>query len=76
MSKNLFTTADGHSYPSMDRAGFCIFNDKTTKYCIVHQVKPETCCAELITFDINFQEDMLAFYLKRYSVCKYVGALF
>jgi uncharacterized protein len=74
--ENPFTTAEGYSYPSVDKDGVCVFNDRKTKRCMVHCVKPETCVAGPITFDINFRTGMVEFYLKKNSICEYAGVLF
>ena len=63
-------------YPAVDREVYCrLFNKKTGK-CIVHSVKPETCVAGPITFDINFETQKLCFFLKKEEICAYAGALF
>ncbi len=74
--KNPFTTEDGYTFPSVNANGICIFNDLKTKRCIVHSVKPETCVAGPITFDINFQTSMLEFFLKKKCICEYSAVLF
>jgi hypothetical protein len=43
---------------------------------MVHPVKPETCVAGPITFDINFRTGMVEFYLKKRNICEYAGILF
>ncbi len=70
-----FTTKT-YSYPSVDAELRCIFNDKTTKRCMIHPVKPETCVAGPITFDINFATKKVQFFLKKSSICPYAGELF
>lgn len=59
----------GHSHPASDKDGFCIFYDKDTHRCIVHSVKPETCKAGPITFDINLRRKKVEFYLKKGEIC-------
>ena len=73
--ENPFTT-ESYSYPSVDRELLCVFNSKQTKRCMVHSVKPETCVAGPITFDINFRTSMVEFYLKKSEICAYAGVLF
>jgi hypothetical protein len=43
---------------------------------MVHPVKPETCVAGPITFDINFDNQKVGFFLKKTEICAYAGALF
>ena len=43
---------------------------------MVHPVKPETCVAGPITFEINFDTKQLSFYLKKEEICAYAGFLF
>jgi uncharacterized protein len=71
-----FVTEDGYTHPKMIKDNVCIFNDRKTKRCIVHSVKPETCIAGPITFDINFHTGMVEFYLKKTTICEYAGILF
>ncbi len=52
-----------------------MFNKKTGK-CLVHSVKPETCVAGPITFDINFDTQKVCFFLKKEEICAYSGVLF
>ena len=73
--ENPFTT-EAYSYPSVDKELLCVFNSKQTKRCMVHSVKPETCVAGPITFDINFRTNMVEFYLKKSEICAYAGVLF
>jgi uncharacterized protein len=65
-----------YSYPAVDEDVYCrLFNKKTGK-CMVHPVKPETCVAGPITFDINFITGKVGFYLKKEEICAYAGLLF
>ncbi len=75
-AENPLTEGDGYSFPSLDKEGICVFNDRQTKRCMVHPVKPETCVAGPITFDINFRTGMVEFYLKKRNICEYAGILF
>ena len=43
---------------------------------MVHSVKPETCRAGPITFDINFKTKKLEYFLKKSEICAYAGELF
>ncbi len=69
-------TMEAYSYPSVDAELRCIFNDKNTKRCIVHKVKPETCVSGPITFDINFKTKKAEWFLKKSVICNYAGELY
>jgi Fe-S-cluster containining protein len=56
--------------------GFCVFYDKGTKKCRVHEVKPETCRAGPVTFDINFRTRKVEWFLKTRELCLFAGKLF
>jgi uncharacterized protein len=73
--KEPFTTED-YSYPSVDEELKCVFNDKKTLRCIVHKVKPETCVAGPVTFDINFKTKKAEWFLKKNDLCSYAGDLY
>jgi len=67
---------DQYSYPAVDKLGFCAFLDKKTGKCRVHLVKPETCRAGPVTFDINRRTGKVEWYLKKSEICEYAGALY
>lgn len=72
--ESVFETKD-YSHPSTDENLYCrLFNKKTGK-CLVHPVKPESCRAGPITFDINFKTKKLEFFLKKSSICALAGVL-
>lgn len=60
---------DQYSFPEFDESRICVFHDKKTRSCLVHAVKPETCRAGPITFDINRQTGKLEWYLKTAEIC-------
>ena len=62
-------------FPRETRGGFCVFFDEETRRCQVYVVKPETCVAGPITFDINLQTDKIEFYLKFGRICPLAGKL-
>jgi Fe-S-cluster containining protein len=64
-----------YSFPAVDAMGFCIFYCKNTKQCLVHPVKPETCRAGPITFDINRCTQKVEWYLKTADICALAQAL-
>ena len=66
----------GYSYPAVDAAGFCVFYDKTSKKCLVHPVKPETCKAGPVTFDINRSAGKVEWFLKTGEICIFAPKLY
>jgi len=58
-----------YSHSAADADGICVFYNKETKKCRVHQVKPETCRAGPVTFDINPQTRKVEFFLKKTEIC-------
>jgi len=66
--ENPFTNK-AYSFPAVDAMGFCVFYDKDTRKCSVHPVKPETCRAGPVTFDINFRTRKVEWHLKTAEVC-------
>jgi Fe-S-cluster containining protein len=65
-----------YTFPREDADGHCIFYDKNSKKCRVHHVKPETCAAGPVTFDINKKTRKIEWYLKTEDTCSLAGALF
>jgi Fe-S-cluster containining protein len=65
-----------YSFPSVDKLGFCLFYNKETGKCLVHPVKPETCRAGPVTFDINCQTGKVEWYLKKPEICAFAGILY
>jgi uncharacterized protein len=63
-------------YPSVDSDKFCIFYDKTTRVCQIHDVKPETCRAGPITFGINRVTKKIEWFLKTSEHCRFAGKLY
>jgi Fe-S-cluster containining protein len=66
---------EAYSFPAVDAMGFCVFYGKNTRKCLVHPVKPETCRAGPITFDINRRTQKVEWYLKAAVVCALAQAL-
>jgi Fe-S-cluster containining protein len=62
-------------FPRETRDGFCVFFDEETRKCRIYVVKPETCVAGPITFDINLPTGMIEFYLKLEHICPLAGKL-
>ena len=67
-SENVFVHED-YTHPAVDAKGYCTFYNKETEKCRVHKVKPETCRAGPVTFDINFQTRKVEWYLKKGEIC-------
>ena len=63
-------------FPREDAEGYCIFFEKETKRCQIHPVKPETCVAGPITFDINPRTQKIEWYLKMEKICPLAGKLY
>ena len=61
--------------PAVDKMGFCIFYHKQTKKCLVHPVKPETCKAGPVTFDINRRTQKVEWFLKTAALCSFAEKL-
>jgi len=61
----------GGSYlhPAADAQDYCALFNKETGKCRVHSVKPETCVAGPVTFDINLKTSKVAWFLKKGSIC-------
>ena len=74
MRNDLFETTT-YTFPRETRDGFCVFFDRDTRKCRVYAVKPETCVAGPITFDINLHTGNLELYLKLESICPLAGQL-
>lgn len=73
---NRFFIYSDYSFPSIDTDNFCIFYNKITKLCQIHVVKPETCRAGPVTFDINRNTRKVEWFLKTREVCLFAGKLF
>jgi Fe-S-cluster containining protein len=72
---NLFSH-EQYSFPAVDKLGFCLFYDRKTGKCLVHPVKPETCRAGPVTFDISCQTGKVEWYLKKPEICAFVEMLY
>ncbi|MDI6691042.1 MAG: YkgJ family cysteine cluster protein [Candidatus Bathyarchaeota archaeon] len=72
--KNPFTKTM-YTFPREDAGGYCVFYEKQTRKCKIHPVKPETCVAGPITFDINKQTQKIEWYLKWKKICPLAGVL-
>lgn len=63
-------------FPRVDAGGYCIFHDKTTKKCVIHPVKPETCVSGPITFDINKKTGNIEWFIKMEKICPLAGVVY
>lgn len=73
--ENPFVHAE-YTFPKETLDGYCIFYDKATRKCIVHPVKPETCVAGPVTFDINAKTSKIEWYLKMETICPLAGVMY
>lgn len=67
---------EAYSYPAVDENLLCKLFNKQTRRCSVHPVKPETCRAGPVTWDINFKTKKLEYYLKMEKICPLAGVLY
>jgi Fe-S-cluster containining protein len=74
-TQNIFAK-ETYSHPATDAQDICVFYDKATRKCSVHQAKPETCRAGPITFDINVKTGKVEYYLKKEGICAFAGVLY
>jgi hypothetical protein len=65
-----------YSYPEVDEEIYCRLFNKSTGKCMVHPVKPETCVAGPVTFNINFCTKKVEWFLKTKELCAFAGILF
>lgn len=64
-----------YTFPRETSDGRCIFLNPETHQCRIHCVKPETCIAGPITFDMNTTTNMIEWYLKQSTICPLAGYL-
>ena len=65
-----------YTFPREDKEGYCVFYNKKTKKCLVHPVKPETCVAGPVTFDINTKTKRIEWHIKKETICLLAGRLY
>lgn len=63
-------------FPKENEEGFCIFYDMGTRKCMIHSVKPETCVAGPITFDINKKTGKIEWHIKTEKICPFAGVVY
>jgi len=66
----------GYLFPKEDAEGYCTFYNNQTRRCQVHPVKPETCVAGPVTFDLDVKNRKIEWYLKMEEVCTLAGAMY
>ncbi len=66
----------GYVFPRLDEDGYCVFHDRRTRKCIIHSVKPETCVAGPITFDIERNTGKVEWYIKMEQICPLAGRVY
>jgi len=76
VNENAFEEKNMYTFPKETEGNHCIFLDKNTKKCQIHPVKPETCVAGPITFDINLKTGKIEWFLKTEKICPLAGALY
>jgi len=74
--ENAFEEKNMYTFPRETEDNQCVFLDKNTKKCRIHTVKPETCVAGPITFDINLKTGDIEWFLKTEKICSLAGALY
>jgi len=74
--ENAFQEKNVYTFPRETEDNQCIFLDKNTKKCRIHPVKPETCVAGPITFDINLKTGKIEWFLKTEKICPLAGLLY
>jgi hypothetical protein len=65
-----------YAFPKLDADGYCIFHDKKTRKCLIHPVKPETCVAGPMTFDINVKTGRIEWFVKMEKICQLAGTVY
>jgi len=73
--ENPFTRTE-YDFPREDAAGYCVFYDGQTRHCQVHAVKPETCVAGPVTFNLNRASGRIEWFLKIEQICWLAGKLY
>ena len=67
---------EDYVFPRETEEGYCIFHDRSTRRCRVHSVKPETCVAGPITFDINRKTREIEWFIKMAKICGLAGVVY
>ena len=63
-------------FPRENEEGYCVFHDMKRRKCKIHAVKPETCVAGPITFDINRKSGEIEWFIKMEKICPLAGVVY
>ena len=63
-------------FPRLTTEGYCVFHDSKTRKCLIHPVKPETCVAGPITFDIKAETSKIEWFIKMDKICSLAGCVY
>jgi Fe-S-cluster containining protein len=72
---NAFVRTD-YVFPEENAEGYCGFYNVETATCLVHPVKPETCVAGPVTFDLSRQSGKVEWYIKTERICPLAGIMY
>jgi Fe-S-cluster containining protein len=73
--ENPFVEAE-YVFPRLMADGYCVFHDEKTRRCLVHPVKPETCVAGPVTFDIRAETSRIEWFIKTDKICPLAGRVY
>jgi hypothetical protein len=71
----LDTTTRPYAFPRETMDSACIFFDSELRTCRIHVVKPETCRAGPITFDLNIARERVLWFMKSSTDCLLASSL-
>jgi Fe-S-cluster containining protein len=71
-----FFVQEDYAHPAADAEDFCMLYSRENGKCRVHPVKPETCRAGPITFDIDLKTGKIEWFLKKSEICALAGILY
>lgn len=63
-------------FPRENEQGYCVFHDMKTRGCMIHAVKPETCVAGPITFDIDRKTGKTQLFMKKETICRLAALVY
>ena len=63
-------------FPRENEEGYCVFHDMKKRKCKIHAVKPETCVAGPMTFDINRKTGKIEWFVKMSQLCSLAGIVY
>lgn len=67
---------EDYVFPREGDEGYCVFQGMKTRKCKIHGVKPETCVARPITFDINKKTEEIEWFIKKETICQLATIVF